>query len=367
MSDANEVLILTKYGRSGPSSRYRILQYIPYLESRGLRCTVQSLHADDYLEDVYAGRRKSNAYYAGRLLARAAAVARATHYSVVFVQKELAPYCPPFLEALLSMMRSKVVYDIDDAIFLPYLSSKSRLLGSALRNKIPSALRRSTVVVAGNSFLKDYAARFNPRTVLVPTVVDPAKYAEPARARSARETPVIGWIGSPDTVRFLEERAEALRSVARGCRFELRVIGVSSFAIPGIGVTCVPWSEETEARELARFDVGIMPLPSNDWARGKCGLKLLQYMAAGLPVVSSPEGAADRIVSHGMSGYIARGDEEWRLHLSALLDNPDLRGLMGREGRRRVEEHFSLGLWAPRMAEILEKCIRGEHVGDESW
>ena len=364
MRDAHEVLILTKYGRSGPSSRYRILQYIPYLESRGLRCTVQSLHADDYLETMYAGRRKSGLYFAGRFLARAAAVARARHYSAVFVQKELAPYCPPFLEALLSMMRSKVVYDIDDAIFLPYLESKSRLVRSALGNKIPAALRRSTVVIAGNSFLKDYAARFNRQTVLVPTVIDPANYAAAAGARSAGEIPVVGWIGSPETVRFLEERASALRSVARVCRFGLRVIGVSALAIPGLDVTCVPWSEETEARELARCDVGIMPLPSNDWARGKCGLKLLQYMAAGLPVVSSPDGAAGLIVKHGMSGYIARGDEEWRLHLTALLDNPELRGLMGREGRTRVEEYFSLGVWAPRMAEILEKCIRGERVED---
>ena len=366
MSDAHEVLILTKYGRSGPSSRYRILQYIPYLEAHGLRCTVQSLHADDYLETVYAGRRKSGRYFAGRLLARAAAVARAKRYSAVFVQKELAPYCPPFLEALLSMMRAKVVYDIDDAIFLPYLESKSRLVRSALGNKIPAALRRSTVVIAGNSFLKDYAARYNRQTVLVPTVIDPAKYDAAAGARSAGEIPVVGWIGSPETVRFLEERASALRSVARVCRFGLRAIGVSALAIDGLDVTCVPWSEETEARELARCDVGIMPLPSNDWARGKCGLKLLQYMAAALPVVSSPDGAAGSIVQHGMSGYIARGDEEWRLHLTSLLDNPELRGLMGREGRTRVEEYFSLAVWAPRMAEILEKCIRGEPVEDGS-
>jgi glycosyltransferase involved in cell wall biosynthesis len=379
MENVLDLLILAKYGRSGPSSRYRILQFIPYLESHGFRCTVQSLHAEDYLETVYSGRRKPICSYLGRLLARVRAVARAARFSAVFVQKEIAPYLPPYFELALSMMRSKVIYDIDDAIFLSYGESRNPIVRLVLGGKIATALRRSTVVLAGNSFLCDYAARFNRQTVYFPTVIDTVKYAGhraashgeassggPASGEGGR-IPVVGWIGSPETVRFLEEKDEALRAVARVSPFELRVIGVPSLEIPGLDVRCVPWREDSEVLELAACDIGIMPLPSGDWVKGKCGLKLLQYMACGLPVVSSPGGGADTIVEHGVSGYIARSNDEWRLYLAALIGNPGLRRIMGSEGLQRVEERFSLDMWAPRMAEILTKCIRGEALEVAAW
>jgi len=365
MNLEDRVLFLTKYGRSGASSRYRVLQFLPFLEARGIRCTVQSLHSDDYLEAVFAGRGQSPWYWAARFLARAQAAARASHYSAVFVQKELAPYFPPVLELMLAAMRAKVIYDIDDAIHLQYTESKNPLTRLLLGGKIPFALRRSATVLAGNAYLATYALRFNEHTILFPTVVDTARY--PAgqdvlrRSRAAEGgLPVIGWIGSPGTVRILEEMADVLRAAAKEIPFRLRVIGVARLDMPGLDVHCVPWSEESEARELSLCDIGIMPLHANAWAKGKCGLKLLQYLASGIPVVSSPEGGAELIVEHGVNGYIARSNDEWRKHLVALLDNPELRGLFGREGRRHVEEHFSLAVWAPRMAEVIRSTIRGE-------
>jgi hypothetical protein len=361
MKNEFDLLILTKYDRSGPSSRYRILQFIPYLESHGFRCTVQSLHTPDYLAAVYSGRARSPLYYVGRLLARAQAVARASHYSAVFVQKEIAPYVPPWFELVLSATGAKVVYDIDDAIYLRYSDSKHAAVRVILGGKIPAALRRSTAVLAGNPFLHEYASRYNRQTVLFPTVVDPTRYTT---GESHGDIPVVGWIGSPETVRYLDERANMLRDVARAAPHRVRVIGAPASAIRGLNVESVPWSEDTEARELSRCDIGIMPLPEGAWAQGKCGLKLLQYMACGLPVVSSPEGGAGGIVEHGVNGYIARSDEEWRTYLAALITNPELRRIMGREGRKRIEGHFSLETWAPRMAEILAQCIRGERVED---
>jgi glycosyltransferase involved in cell wall biosynthesis len=296
------------------------------------------------------------------------------------VQKELAPYVPPYLEWMLAAARTAIVYDIDDAIYLPYTRSRNPLVRLALAGKIPAALRMSAVVLAGNAFLAEYASRYNRRTIHVPTVIDPAKYAaareDPgsgpgAGARSAggpgSAPPVVGWIGSSETVRYLGEKAAVLRSVARVSPFELRVIGAEAPAIPDVRTVSVPWSEESEARELSRCDVGIMPLPDDDWARGKCGLKLLQYMATGLPVVSSPAGGADGIVRHGTNGYVATTDAEWRLHLAALVDNAALRAVMGREGRRRVEERFSLGLWAPRMGEIVTRVVRGQSLEGLAW
>jgi len=365
-SDAR-VLFLTKYGRSGASSRYRVLQYIPYLEAHGFRCDVQSLHADEYGAAFFARREKQVLYYVRRIAKRIAAVLRARRYSAVFIQKELVPYFPPLLELMLKRMRVNIIYDIDDAIFLLYAGSKHFLVRRLLASKMPAVLRWSTVVLAGNAFLHRYALAYNPCAILFPTVVDHRKYEPKSQAvllgescQHAKMLPVVGWIGSPETLRFLVERADLLRRIAARFPFQLCVIGVPGAAIPGIAVRAVPWDEKTEAIELARCDIGIMPLPDSEWAKGKCGLKLLQYMASGLPVVSSPDGGADAIVQHGVNGFVARSDEQWYSYLVTLLDNPDLRTLMGSAGRTHVEANFSLEQWAPRMADVLRPCMQGD-------
>jgi glycosyltransferase involved in cell wall biosynthesis len=367
------ILFLTKYGRRGPSSRYRVLQYVPSLEARGFRCDVRSLHDDAYLEALFAGTGRSILYHAYRFRERARAVAAARGYAAVFVQKELAPGAPPVLERRLAASGVPVVHDIDDAIHLRYEESRNPLARRFLAGKIPEALSLASVVLAGNEYLASYASRWNPRTLLFPTVVDPAKY-EAAR-RAARGTadgsggaaPVVVWIGTPDAARFIDECRDALREASARRPFILRVVGAPAVAASFPGAESVPWSEETEAETLARSDIGIMPLPMNEWTKGKCGLKVLQYMASGLPVVASPTGGADRIVAHGETGFLARTRVEWVERLVALLERPELRRTMGERGAARVREAWSLDLWAPRMAEVLSRCVRGEGIEGLEW
>ena len=168
-------------------------------------------------------------------------------------------------------------------------------------------------------------------------------------------------------VPFLEEIAEALRAASSASPFRLLVIGAPGFGLPGLDVEAVSWSEESEAKELARCSAGIMPLPDTPWARGKCGLKLLQYLAAGLPVVSSPRGGATGILTDGVDGIIARNGAEWRRGLERVLGDPTVAAGLGREGRRTVERRFSLAVWAPRMREILEAVAAGRGVRSLSW
>lgn len=359
------VLFLTKYPRQGPSSRYRVYQFIPYLEREGFTCTVQSLHAPGYLESLFDGCRRSVFYHFGRLLKRVAAAGAASRHQVVCIQKELLPYVPPILEHFIHRSGVPVIYDLDDAIFLRYTESRNPLVRLTLGRKVPGVLKRSTVVLAGNEFLRAYAARYSDCAVLFPTVVDTARYHPSPRhsveggAPMREQRPVIGWIGSPGTVRYVEGMGEILRRMAQKARFTMRVIGVPRFAIPGVEVEAVPWSEEREAQELQQCDVGIMPLPDTMWSRGKCGLKLLQYMAAGLPVVTSPYGGAADIVTHGVHGFIARTDDEWIEHLLALIIDPALCVRLGLAGRRRVEIDFSLERWAPRLAGIIRRAAAG--------
>jgi hypothetical protein len=359
------VLFLTKYPRQGPSSRYRVYQFIPYLEREGFTCTVQSLHVPGYLESLFDERWQSVFYHFGRLLKRVAAAVAASRYQVVFIQKELLPYVPPILEYFIYHSGVPVIYDLDDAIFLRYTESRNPIVRLLLGRKIPGVLKRSTVVLAGNAFLKRYASRYSFGAVLFPTVIDTARYNPSPRystggmAPMQENFPVIGWIGSPGTVRYVAERGEILRRLAGKVRFTLRVIGAPRFGIPGVHVEAVPWSEEHEAGELQKCDIGIMPLPDTMWSRGKCGLKLLQYMAAGLPVVTSPYGGASDIVTHGVHGFIARTDDEWVEHILALLGDPALCIRLGRAGRRRVEDDFSLERWAPRLAGIMRRAAAG--------
>lgn len=359
------VLFLTKYPPHGPSSRYRVYQYIPRLENEGIACTVRSLHTGAYVESRYRGRGGSALYYAGRLLDRLRSVAAVKRDSIVFIQKELLPFMPPLPEYLLQRSGVRLVCDVDDAIHLRYTNSRNALVRLALSRKIPGVFRRSAAVLAGNEFLRDYAVRFNEETILFPTVIDMSRYP-PRRAEGGAgggaAVPVVCWIGSPGAASFLAERGAVLSRLASTEPFTLRVIGAPHFTIPHVNVETAAWREEREAADIGACDIGIMPLPDTDWARGKCGLKLLQYMACGLPVVSSPWASARSIITHGVHGFIARTDGEWIEHLTVLLRNAGLREQLGRAGRRRVEDAFSLDVWAPRMAEILRAVAAGERI-----
>ncbi|MBN1164007.1 MAG: glycosyltransferase family 4 protein [Candidatus Krumholzibacteriota bacterium] len=364
------VIFFTKYPRLGPSSRYRVFQYIPWLEGKGIECKVRALHSDGYLRSIFAGRRKSCWYYMRRFLGRILDVLGAPSYDAVFIQKELLPYNPPFLEFFLKIFRVKIIYDLDDAIYLYYSESNNPLVRALLRNKIPLVLGWSYVVLAGNSHLAAYASRYNRNTKRFPTVINPARYSSiPAREKDqpASAAPVVGWIGSPETLIHLHLHEDVLREVYRKAKFRLLVIGAPHYNPSELEVEAVPWSEDGEVSELARCDIGIMPLALHKLAAGKCGLKLLQYMAAGKPVISSPEGGAEDIVVEDKNGYIARTGEEWVERLTGLLLDPDRRRRLGREGRRWVEECYSLPQWGPRMVDIIRSTVEDSPGGDIRW
>lgn len=362
----SRILFLTKYPRWGPSSRYRALQYIPFLERAGFDCTIQSLHTDSYIDSLFGGRSIPATYHVGRALRRFSAILGSRRYDAVFIQKEIFPYLPAAAERILELFGCKIIYDIDDAIYLFYSGSGNPLVRFFLGRKIPAVIRAGDAVLCGNSHLRDYAAQYNPRALLFPTVVDPSLYAGTAGSGGSEE-PVIGWIGSPETSFFLKGLRRVLKDLAGSLPFRLRVIGDTGFSLSGLEVETLPWSEESEAGHLAGCDIGIMPLPDSPVARGKCGLKLLQYMASGLPAVSSPAGGAVEIIEDGVSGFLAHDDGEWVGYLSRLLGEPSLRARIGEAGRRRVEQRYSLGLWAPRMAAVIEQVIAGEPLEEPPW
>jgi glycosyltransferase involved in cell wall biosynthesis len=350
------VLFLTKYTSTGPSSRYRVVQFLPFLAARGVAWELHALHDDGYLAARFGGRRISPLYLARRTASRLAALARARRYDLVFIQKEMFPHALDVPEWILARLGRRYVVDLDDAIHLFY--EDARGWRRALRGKIPRVLAGAGAVLAGNRYLEAYASRFCPGALYFPTVVDTDRF-RPARARAASAPPVVGWIGTPETAPYLRGLAPALEAAARRTPLALRVVGAEPFALQGMAVHARPWREAEEVDDLHAMDIGVMPLAADEWSRGKCSLKLLQYMSAGVPAVTSALGSAPDIVRDGENGFFARSDDEWRDRLVALATSESLRRSIAARARQTVERDYSLAAWGPRFAEVLITAAEG--------
>jgi glycosyltransferase involved in cell wall biosynthesis len=211
-------------------------------------------------------------------------------------------------------------------------------------------------VMVGNRHLRDYAVQYNTEVTIIPTTIDTRRYRPELRTSRADGVPVIGWTGSYSTHQHLRRLFPALTRLAERHRFRLVVVGTEAPQIPGVEVEFRPWRSESEVQDLADLDIGVMPLPDDAWSRGKCGLKALQYMALAVPAIVSPVGVNTEIVEDGVNSIVAKTDEEWVEQLSRLIQDPLLRGRLGRAARRTVEERYSAEVFAPRVYDVFEKA-----------
>jgi glycosyltransferase involved in cell wall biosynthesis len=347
------ILLLSRYDRLGASSRLRLFAYAPALRAAGFTVTEAPLLGDDYLRGLYAGRRPDVLSLAAAYARRAADLLAARRHDLVWVEKEALPWLPAGLERLLAGAVPTVM-DIDDAWFHRYGLHRSAAVRRLLGGKLEDIARHARLVVAGSPHLADWARAAGARAVLMlPTVIDLDRYpaaAPPPPVPAARPF-TVGWMGTPATRPYLDLAAGALRRLGGAVRLE--VVGAEGVEIPGVDVTCRPWREAEEAAVLAGFDAGIMPLPDGPWERGKCGYKLIQYMAAGRPVVASPVGVNSDIVADGVNGFLAADEDGWVAALSRLAADPGRCAAMGAAGRRTVEERYCLQVTAPRLVAAL--------------
>ena len=344
----------TKYPRAGASSRYRSFQYLPFLATAGMHFSVSTLFDDVYLRQKYARGRPKVGDVLRSFAKRLCSVLRVPRATVVVIEYELLPWFPALFERWLVWRGCRLVVDYDDALFHQYDQHPSRIVRCLLGGKIATVMRLADTVVAGNDYIADYARHVGARRVeVIPTVVDLARYpaGQPDFDSSVF---TIGWIGSPSTARYLHDIAPALAEVCRNGAARVRLIGSGHIELLNVPVEIMPWHEETEVDEICRFDVGIMPLPDDPWARGKCGLKLIQYMACGLPVVASPVGVNCIMVTEGLNGYLATTIDEWVKALQSLQADKDLRRRLGAAGRKRVEERYALQVTAPKLVSLLQ-------------
>ncbi len=356
------ILLLSRYGSLGASSRLRAYQFLPYLRSRGFAISVSPLFDDEYVRRLYSQRLPNAPRVAAGYLRRAAELLRGPAVDLLWLEREAFPFLGAGPELrLLRATGVPFVLELDDAVFHRYGRHRSGVVRRCLGDKIEQLMKNARLVVAGSEYIARHARDAGAEWVEhVPTVVDMERYTVP----SSEGTPfTIGWIGTPSTAPYLQAAAAPLRTFLgrhRDARF--LVVGAAGVRIEGVSVETADWAEASEPYQVARMDVGIMPLTDGPYENGKCGYKLIQYMAAGKPVIASPVGANRSIVQEGISGFLPGNRGEWCDRLELLYRNADLRRRMGAAGRTRVEREFSLQAVAPRVAKLLRHAA-GKPIG----
>ena len=340
-----KVLIITNhYPDRSPGQRFRFEQYYSYLRSKGFQIDISFLLNEKDDKIFYS---KGNYFGKGRIVfkslyKRIRELSKVSQYDLVFVFREAIFLGSAFFEKRFAR-KAKMIFDYDDSIWVPNVSAANKIF-SKLKNsaKTGSIIEVSDLVFAGNKYLANYASQFNKNVVIVPTTIDTDEY-KPVE-KLPRDRICIGWSGSITTIEHFETKLGALLKLKKtyGDKIYFKVIGDSRYINNELGIKGLPWKKEDELKELNEIDIGIMPLPDTEWAKGKCGLKGLQYMALGIPTVMSPVGVNSEIIMDGENGFLADKDEEWVTKLSLLIDSFELRKKLGDAGCKTVEEKYSV-------------------------
>jgi glycosyltransferase involved in cell wall biosynthesis len=353
-----KIALFTKYGDLAASTRQRFNQYAPFLKAEGIELVPRPLLDDGYLEKLYKGGGRDSIHVAGRYLDRLFWLLSRPDADLIWLHCELFPFLPGLIERFARWPGKPVVFDYDDAIFHNYDQHSTALVRQVLGQKLRSTIGGAELVIAGNAYLANYARPLCRRVEIVPTVVDTSFLHERGQANSVDRLLRVGWIGTPSTwSEYMLNVMPALMPTLEDMDAQLAVMGAGRGAVAQPRLDIEDWSEEAEVPFLQSLDVGIMPLTDSSWARGKCGYKLIQYMACGIPVIASPVGVNAEIVEHGVNGFLVTTETEWTEALRILLSDPALRTRMGREGRRKVERDYSLQVWGPRVAQMLRHIV----------
>lgn len=358
------VLFVVPYPIEAPSSRYRIYQYIPYLQANGINVVVSRfIDSSDFFRLLYQPGRTGYkaAYFAKQTMLRFWDIVRARSFDAVFIQREALPVGPAIFERIVAGIGCPIIYDFDDAIYLLRSSSANRW-ASWLKSpqKTEQIIKCSQQVIVGNQVLYEYAIQHNQHVTIIPSSIDTDFYRlrQPQQqmdgeSENESKPVVLGWVGSGTNLQYLADLAPVLRTLSEQRNIQVQIVG-GTVDLPGVNVSCRSWQLENEILDLHGFDIGIMPLADDPWTRGKGGFKAIQYMGVGLPVVASPVGMNAEVVQDGVTGFWATTNAEWQRALTTLIDDAALRQKFGLAGRKRVEEKYSTAVNGPRLLDVIQ-------------
>jgi glycosyltransferase involved in cell wall biosynthesis len=341
-----------------PSQRFRFEQWLPVLAAEGLHLDLRPFLGRSTMAALYQpGRRlRKAAGLTWALFRRLGVVAALRRCDVVLVHRAANLVGPAWVERLVRVAGRPLIYDFDDAIYLLHTSSaNSQTAWLKFPGKTARICRLAQRVVVANAGLAEYARRYNSQVAVIPSSVDTQRFHP--RAQAPRERVVVGWTGSSTSMTHLEAFASVLLEIQRRYHVDIRVHSDRRANLPGVDYDWRPWSPANEPEELAEFDIGIMPMPDDPWARGKSAMKALLCMAVGVPVVCSAVGTNRDVVVDGVNGFLARDTADWLPLVGRLIDDASLRARLGAGGRRTVERGYSAERSARLFASVVRECV----------
>lgn len=341
-----KILFLVPYPLGeAPSQRFRFEQYFPALSREDYTFSVISFYSSASFKKLYQqSQLRTFLMVVVQWMYHVRVLAPAFRADWIFIHREVTPVGPPLYEWFLSqVLRKKIIYDFDDAIWHTDNVNESKWAARLRwRSKVSTLCKWSYKVSVGNDYLASFAQKFNNRVVINPTTVDTSNMHVPMRGEQRPTELVIGWTGSHSTLKYLELIEPVLMEIEQKySHVRFLVIANQRPNLRLARLTFRPWQKATEVADLGKIDIGLMPLPDDEWSKGKCGFKALQYMALEIPCVASPVGVNTKIINHGMNGFLCAGAEEWKQVLSLLIEDADLRRRIGTEGRKRVVSEYS--------------------------
>ncbi len=348
-----------------PGQRFRFEQYMAFLEQNGFHCELSPIISETDDKVLYQkGKYLQKFFIALRAwIKRQKDAWRANQFDIIFIFREAFLTGSTFFERQFRNSRAKIVFDFDDAIWhLDVSDANKRFDWLKEPGKTAKIISVSDMVLAGNQYLADYAKHHNNNVKIIPTTIDTNEYLKVSREKS-RQTVCIGWSGSITTIKHFEYALPALKKLKEkyGEEIIIKVIGDASYENTELNIKGIAWNKKNEIQELSSFDIGIMPLPNDEWAKGKCGLKGLQYMALEIPCIMSPVGVNSDIITDGINGYLAKEEGEWIEKISALIENPTLRHRIGVEARKTVEEKYSVNSQKEKYLGLLNDILKTNH------
>ncbi len=358
MPEPMKILFLTPYPyNKAPSQRLKFEQYYSYFEKEGYQVHKAAFVSNSFWVIIYKkGHYFKKAFYSiAGYLRRIGILFSVPKYDVVYIHLWVTPFGPPIFEWLVTKLAKKVIYDIDDLIYLSYEKGLLKLLKG--KTKPLYLIRHADHVITCTPFLDEFVKKYNSNTTDISSTINSDTY-QPVNKYDNSKKLVIGWSGSHSTSRFLYLLTDVLKEVYQEYPFKLLVMGDKNFNIEGLETEAVEWTDAIEISTLQKMDIGLYPLPLNDkWVLGKSGLKALQYMMLGLPVVATAIGANFRVIENNVSGFLVTTSEEWKEKLLLLLKDAELRKKIGTEARKKAEAEFSIKATAPVYLSIFNKVV----------
>jgi glycosyltransferase involved in cell wall biosynthesis len=364
-SEKKSILFIVqhRFNRS-PGQRYRCEQYIGYLEANGFKCTYSPIIVNQ--EEDRALYNSQSIFDKGKIflkgfLRRIKDVYRAKDFDIIYIYREAFMTGSVFFERQFRKGSAKIVLDFDDAIWLHSVSEVNKSLQWLKRpEKVNDIIALSDLVITGNSYLANYAKAFNTNVVVFPSTIDLDYYQLPVKEKTAQDKIIIGWSGSHTTVEHFETIIPVLRALKNkfGNLLQFAVYGDAHYKNDELKIQGTAWSFDTEVATIGSFDIGIMPLPIDDWSKGKCAMKGLQYMGLEVPAVLTAVGINTDVIEDGVNGFLATSEDEWIAKLTLLIENKALRTTIGKAGRKTVEKKFSSQALKGRYLDIFKTILK---------